>query len=581
MAGPQLSISDVQPSAALPIGAGLATHILDAAPLGMLVAGMDGQVLYSNRAFSDMMGYVPAAEGPMRLADLVHADDNTAFCLQFERISRDEARSWRGEHRFRHADGSPLWVMVAATLLLGGPDLVVIQLTNIELQKKAEEALAYSESRWHSALESARQGVWDYDMRKDRMFYSHMWRVLRGIPPDEEIGKGHDAHWLERIHPDDRERIAATAKKQGQGAEGFDTLEYRERTRDGRYIWILSRGKPIEWDENGTVLRAVGTDTDITHLKTVEMELAAEKERLRVTLEAMADGVIATDTQGHIVFINPVAERLLGCKADEVRGQQSKDIFVLRHAETDETQLCPGRLCIEQRRVVEAGEDLVLWNRGGGWRDIRCTAAPVIMPDGTISGSVLVFQDVTQSRALQRQLAHSATHDALTGLTNRAAFEQSLDRVIRASRGNGSESSLIYVDLDYFKPVNDSAGHAAGDALLKQVAQTIRESCRAHDMVARIGGDEFAVILENCPSQGGRQVADKIVRAINALIFTWAGKEYRIGASAGLAVISSEPASPLGFMGEADAACYAAKAEGRGRVVAFQDMINPPTRNRR
>ena len=556
----------------------MATRVLDAAPVGMLVVSKDGGVRYSNRALSDMLGYVPAAEEPFSLLDMVHATDRTDVHLHLKQLLRGEHGGWRAEHRFRRADQSALWCMVAATLLSGEngePDAVILQITNIELQKRAEEALAYSEARWNSALESARQGVWDYDLRRDRMFYSRMWRVLRAIPDDEEIGADHDLNWLERVHPEDRDRIAAVSPKQGQGEDGYDTLEYRERTRDGRYIWILSRGKPIEWDENGTVVRAVGTDTDITDLKIIEQELAAEKERLRVTMEAMADGVIATDTFGKVIFINPVAAGMLGCDSAEVPGRLARDIFVLRYVESGEVQPCPSGLCIEQRRVIESGENFVFTHRDGGRRDIRYTAAPVIMPDGAISGAVMVFQDVTQSRALQRQLTHSATHDALTGLLNRAAFEQVLDKAIADSRATDRQSCLIYIDLDRFKPVNDTAGHAAGDALLKQVARTIRDACRAHDRVARIGGDEFAIILENCPSAAGKLVAEKVVRAIGSLAFAWAGRDYRIGASAGVTLVAGEPASPLGFMGEADAACYAAKANGRGRVIAFADMLSP------
>jgi diguanylate cyclase (GGDEF)-like protein/PAS domain S-box-containing protein len=563
---------------------GMATRLLDAAPVGMLLVGLDGAILYSNRAFSDMVGYVPAAEHPFALLDMVHVDDRTALRLQIERLIRGETRFWRGECRFRHADQNALWFMVAAKLLdgeAGEPGTLVIQLTNIELQKKAEEALAYSEARWNSALESARQGVWDYDLRRDRMFYSRMWRDLRGIPDDEDIGEEHDSHWLDRIHPDDRERVGNVAKKQGLGIEGHDTLEYRERTRDGRYIWILSRGKPIEWDEHGNALRAVGTDTDITHLKTIELELAAEKERLRVTLQSIADGMISADAEGRIEFMNAAAEQLTGMAAAAAQGRPIRDVFRLRSDSIGTTMDCPVRSCFDREQPVRVEDDAILLGHDGVERDIRCTAAPVLANGGAIAGAVLVFQDVSQSRALQKQLAHTASHDALTGLTNRAAFERLLDTTIAAGRANGRESSLIYLDLDHFKPVNDSAGHAAGDALLRQVAQTIRESCRAHDVVARIGGDEFAVILEGCPAPAGQQAAEKIVRAIGALVFLWAGKQYRIGASAGLTMVNVEPSSPLGFLGEADAACYAAKAEGRGRAIAFRDMLDPLSRNRR
>ncbi|KKB10178.1 hypothetical protein VE26_01365 [Devosia chinhatensis] len=498
--------------------------------------------------------------------------------LHLDQLLRGEIRSWRSECRLRHADHSPLWVMAVATTLSGEggqDDVLILQLTNIELQKKAEEALAYSEARWNSALESARQGVWDYDLRRDRMFYSRMWRALRGIGDDEDVGADHDAQWLDRIHPEDRDRIALISKKQGQGEDGHDTLQYRERTRDGRYIWILSRGKPIEWDAEGNVVRAVGTDTDITHLKTIEQALAAEKERLRVTLESIADGMISTDAQGNVDFMNEAAEHLTGLSATAAQGRKVEDVFRLFSDAGAVLLDCPVKACFEEGRPVRVEDDAVLFGRDGIRRDIRCTAAPVLADNGRIVGAVLVFQDVTHSRALQRQLAHNASHDPLTGLGNRAYFEDTLDTTIAASRDTGRLSSLIYVDLDHFKPVNDTAGHAAGDALLKQVAQTIRESCRAHDAVARIGGDEFAIILDGCPAPAGKLVAEKIVRAIAALDFAWAGKHYRIGASAGLALISQQPASPLGFMAEADAACYAAKGAGRGRAMAFADMLNP------
>lgn len=551
-------------------------RVLDLSPVSLLVADATGKIIYANAAAAALLG-PSVGKGDHQLGDLIHPEDGPGARLQFERLARGEAACMRGEHRFRHADGGPTWVLLEARALPPEADTAaqfVLQLTDIELQKKAEEALLYNEQRWNSALESARQGVWDYDQRKDRMFYSRMWRRLRGIPDDEEIGENHHAEWEARIHPDDVERVLDAGRRQGRGDDDSDILEYRERTRNGDYIWILSRGGPIEWDENGKVLRSVGTDTDITRLKTIEQELAAEKERLRVTLEAIADGMISADGKGRVAFMNHTAEQLTGMSAAQARGRPVREVFRLRSERSGEFLDCPVWTCFEKRKVIRLDDDGVLVSRDGTQRDVRCTAAPVANGDGSIAGAVLVFQDVSHSRTLQRQLAHSASHDALTGLTNRAAFEQSLNRVIAAAR-SGSESSLIYIDLDRFKPVNDTAGHAAGDALLKQVAQTIRDSCRSHDVVARIGGDEFAILLEGCPLEGGRRVAEKIVRAIGALAFSWAGRDYRIGASAGIATIGLAPASPLGFMGEADAACYAAKGAGRGRAVAFADMIAP------
>lgn len=550
-------------------------RIVDNAAVGMVVSDMGGRLVYANRAFREMLGYAADDDGTRGILDLVHDDDSAAAKLRLQRLMRGESEDYRGEHRFRHADGSPLWVMVAASVLHAdvtqAPQYLIVQVTNIELQKRAEEALAYSESRWNFALESARQGVWDHDIRTDTMFYSRMWRIMRGIPPEEEVD-GDQEKWFARIHPDDIAHVRANVDRQDQGDEDFDALEYRERKRDGSYVWILSRGKPVEWDETGHPVRTLGTDTDITRLKTIELELAAEKERLRVTLDSIADGMISTDETGLVVFMNPAAELLTGYGSREALGREVRDIFALRDGATGEKQECPVAICLATDEPAHLDDDMILVGQAGTERDIRCTASPVKMPGGKLAGAVLVFQDVTQSRAMQRQLTHSANHDELTGLPNRAAFDRALNGAIATARDGQHQHCLLYIDLDRFKPVNDTAGHAAGDALLRQVADTIRGSCRSHDMAARIGGDEFAVLLQDCPGDSGKAVADKIVRAIGALLFGWAGRNYRIGASVGMTVIDAGPASPLGFMGEADAACYAAKARGRGLAVIFRDI---------
>ena len=545
--------------------------VVESAAVGMVVSDMDGRMVYANAAFTALLGR-GVEDGGGDFFELIHPDDSAAARQRLTLLMHGEASEYRGEHQFRHADGSPLWVMVAAALLRadsGEPLYLITQLTSIELQKKAEEALAHSESRWNFALESARQGVWDHDIRTDTMFYSRMWRIMRGIPPDEEID-GDQAKWLARIHPDDRERIMANVDRQDKGES--DTLEYRELTRDGSYIWILSRGKPVEWDEHGNPTRTLGTDTDITRLKTVEQELAAEKERLHVTLDAIADGMISADQDGRVVMMNPAAEQLTGYSSSEAIGKEVRSIFTLRDGVTGAIQECPVAICLARDEPAHLDDDMILVSRSGVERDIRCTAAPVHTQAGKLGGAVLVFQDVSQSRAMQRELAHSATHDDLTGLANRAAFERVLNSAIASARDGSRRHCLLYIDLDRFKPVNDNAGHAAGDALLKQVAQTIRGSCRSHDVAARIGGDEFAVLLNDCPPEVGQRIADKIVRAIGALAFGWAGRTYHIGASIGLTMVTHQPASPLGFMGEADAACYAAKGRGRGMAVTFGDL---------
>jgi diguanylate cyclase (GGDEF)-like protein/PAS domain S-box-containing protein len=553
-------------------GGALLRKVIESAAVGMALVGVDGRLLFVNTAFAEMIGCTIDDAAGTQTADLVHPDCDAALPLHLDRLLAGEAEEHRAESRLRHADGSAIWVLAVASLLrsdtTGHPLYVILQTTNIDRQKRAEAALAYAESRWSFALEAAGQGVWDHDKRTDDMFYSRTWRTMRGYRPDEWVDPNQEA-WLSRVHPDDVPRIRANVDKQDHGVDGYETLEYRERHRDGHWVWILSRGRPVEWDENGVSVRTIGTDTDITRLKTIEAELAEEKERLRVTLQSIGDGVISTDSNRRVTFMNTVAERMTGWTLAGATGHLVDEVFPMAEERSGRIAASPVARCLVTGDVTYVDEDVVLEPRRGERRDIRCSAAPLRTPEGTVIGAVLVFQDVSSSRTLQRQLAHSASHDSLTGLPNRVAFEQALGTITAEAVRDRREHALCFIDLDHFKPVNDGAGHAAGDALLREVAATISSCCRKQDFAARIGGDEFALLLSDCPLEVARRVAEKIGAAIAAIEFRAGATAYRISASVGITSVTDT--SPAELMRRADAACYTAKGEGRSRVVVYTD----------
>jgi diguanylate cyclase (GGDEF)-like protein len=223
-------------------------------------------------------------------------------------------------------------------------------------------------------------------------------------------------------------------------------------------------------------------------------------------------------------------------------------------------------------------EDAVLISRSGERRAVRDSAAPIRTPQGEVLGAVLVFQDITHSRALQKELAHSAMHDGLTGLPNRVAFERALSVAVDQAHHELREHALCFIDLDRFKPVNDTAGHAAGDALLQQISHAIRRACRQQDFVARIGGDEFAVLLADCSVAGARKAARQIVESIAGVRFGWNGRVYQIGASVGITAVTARAPHLTELMNQADTACYAAKAAGRNGVVVYDPRVHGPER---
>jgi diguanylate cyclase (GGDEF)-like protein/PAS domain S-box-containing protein len=550
----------------------LLRKVMESAAVGMAVVGADGRTIYVNKAYEAMLGFAPGERLGQTSDEAIYAEDRTTVGLRFDQLLRDEVDELTIECRMNHKHGHPVWALITASLLksevTGLPLYVIVQIVNIDRQKRAEAALAETESRWNYALESAGQGVWDYNIPRDDMFYSRMWRQMRGIPDGEYVDPAMDK-WLERVHPEDVAKLNATVKKQSAGEDGYDTLEYRERHRDGHYIWILSRGKPVEWNADGKPIRAVGTDTDITRLKLAEAELAEEKERFRVTLESIGEGVIAADADGCVRYMNPVAEHLSGWNEAEALGQPLWQVFVSKNESTGEIASDVIGHCIASGATTEIDRDVILVARDGTGRGVSGTASPVRSEDGRTMGAVLVFKDATDHQEEQRRLAHSASHDGLTGLPNRAAFARALSEACRQVGDERREHALCFIDLDRFKPVNDTAGHAAGDALLQIIARTIRGCCRAQDFAARMGGDEFVVLLADCSQADARAVGQKIVDEVARVDFAWNGVAHHIGASVGIAAVMADAERDVLAM--ADAACYAAKSAGRGRVVVSGD----------
>ena len=528
----------------------------------------DGKLLHANE---EMRATAKAFElGDATLDTLAPEDRTSSASVEFERFRAGRTDVLRSRHAIRCLSGRLFWADLSARRRVFAPGeapLIVVQFFDVTETFEARAEMDRHNARWETALAAAGQGMWEHDATTGKLTVSQGWKRLRGVPDDEEVTFSREA-WLGRVHPDDREAIDRISSQQGR-VEGCDTLEYRERHRDGHYIWIYSRGRPYAWDENGEVLLTIGTDTDITRPKAVEAELALEKERLHVTLESIADGVISTDADGLVTFINQAAVQMTGWSGEEAIGQPIDQVFDCYAEGDDDTHTHSVAQCLSQGSVHRVSGYSRLKGRNGRSRYVREIASPVRNEAGAVIGSVMVFQDSTQHRRFQRQLEHSATHDALTGLANRTAFETQLETSVQQAMSGQHAHVLCLIDLDKFKAVNDGGGHTAGDALLKEVATVIRNSCRQSDCVARLGGDEFGLILNNCTVKTARRVTQQIISNVDALKFDWHGQTFRIGASIGITAINNTTGSATELYRNADNACYAAKRNGRGCEVVF------------
>lgn len=297
--------------------------------------------------------------------------------------------------------------------------------------------------------------------------------------------------------------------------------------------------------------------------------LKDEHEKALVTLHSIGDAVITTDKRGVVEYLNPIAEDLTGWSNEESQGEPLAIIFNIINETTRQPAPNPVIRCLKEGRIVGLANHTALISRDGTEHVIEDSAAPIRNHQDKILGSVLVFRDVTRDRLARRQLEYLAQHDTLTGLKNRFFFEQQLDRIVNiASRGQ-HHSALLYIDLDEFKIINDTAGHAAGDDLLVEVSSLLSARLRQGDVLARLGGDEFGIILENIMPDKLQATAESFNQVLQGFRYDWDGNHYGVTCSIGTTVIDKDTKSLAEAMRQADIACYVAKGDGRNRIHIY------------
>lgn len=318
-----------------------------------------------------------------------------------------------------------------------------------------------------------------------------------------------------------------------------------------------------------------------TRTRRFQQALYETREQAIVTLQSIGEAVISTNSHGLIEYINPQAASILGYTLAELYGKPLSDYLNLR--QNDE----PLDFAELMRTTTHSGEryfgaqGLALHTPVSNYKYlIELTAAPIFDQHRNITGTVIAMRDVTTLRALDDELNFQATHDGLTGLLNRHEFEQRVLSALEQTRINKNEHAVCYIDLDMFKAVNDTCGHIAGDELLRQLAMLLQESIRKTDALARVGGDEFALLLHSCDMNRAKTLADNLLNIIERFRFHWKNKTFKIGASIGIAPIRPDSGTLVSIMQSADFACYSAKDAGRNRVYSAESETDLVGRRR-
>jgi len=438
------------------------------------------------------------------------------------------------------------------------------QLAGIAIERRrGEAALRGSEAKFRGLFESIAEGVYQSGRDGRLLSVNPAFVAMMGYGSAEEL---YALPGAAELYWDPADRAEFTRRIESEGE--IRDAEFLMRRRDGQQLVILENSRPMR-DAADLIIGYEGTIRDITARKRAEQAVFAEKERAQVTLQSIGDAVIATDAEGRIEYLNPVAESLTAWSLAEARGQPLGAVLKLVNELTREPIGNSLAGALGRAESGAATDHTVLITRAGNEVAIQESAAPISDRAGRVIGAVVVFHDVTRERRLKRALAYQASHDALTGLINRREFDNRLhSALLSAQRGEGAYA-LLYIDLDQFKVVNDTCGHQAGDRLLRDVTGLLQTRVRATDTIARLGGDEFGVLLEGCAVEQATRIAEGIRQAIRDFRFIWGASTLSVGASIGIVQIRAETETVTQVMSAADIACYAAKDAGRNRIHVY------------
>ncbi len=397
---------------------------------------------------------------------------------------------------------------------------------------------------------------------------------LVGLEPAQLVGR----EVADLVKPAYRALFRKTVAKRLAGETAPQRIEMQLINGNQTGLWVEAQSSMIEFHGHHAILTIA---RDVSHRKSLEVSLSRSKRQAQYTLESISEGVITTDNDGRIDYVNLAAETLLGVNRDDAAGHRVGELFTLVDDADRRPLGDPVERCLAMRRRVNMGRRAVMVTTDGEHEhSVEITASPVRGPSNSISGTVVVFHDVSELRGLTRKMSYQATHDPLTGLINRREFERRLEEAMDSAHADEAVHMLFYMDLDRFKAVNDSCGHQAGDNMLREVAGLIKEQVRDSDYVGRLGGDEFGSLLIGCPIDKARQIATDICNAVADYRFVWKDKIFNIGISIGLVEISHATGSLQDVMAAADSACYMAKQQGRGKVHVYSSRDEAVARER-
>ena len=520
-----------------------------------MILDLAGRVLDANDAMCRLVGLDVTAMVGRSTTQLHHPSDVASGTQRGSDVFAGRVESAQWERVFAGGDGSPVPLLVHSSLVRdehGAPDSVHTFCQDLSQLRQAERSLSRSTARFEAMLSEATDWAFVADADGVIAYASPAVLTALGYEPTVLVGRqGQDF-----VHPDDLAAMRQTWRSVLEEPQERHRLTFRTRAADGRWVWVEEvLTNRLDHPE---IAGVIGNGRDVTDRMAAEGALRASEARYRAIAETALEGIWVGDSSGRTLFANKTVAEILGMTLQQVYDTNGADILAPDDPEPQRDR---------SRRRAEVGAEIYevdYRHPDGAVRRLRLSVSPMI-EDGT-PASLVMISDVTDVRAAEAQLLSRALHDGLTGLPNRARMTEQIEEALTRQLAVTGTVAVLLADLDDFKLVNDTWGHAAGDELLQQVAERLSGSVRSGDIVARFGGDEFVILCEDVTLAQAEAVAARVVDALSSP-FSIGGQLTFVAASIGIALSPPQDAATL--LQYADTAMYEAKARGRGQLRVF------------
>ncbi len=540
------------------------------APIGMAIVGLDERIQQVNPALEHMLGDEGGRLVGRTVADVTHPDDVDDTQEYVDRIRSGDSAPTTREKRFLHTGGHAVLCRVTNAIVrdhVGIPQYAIALLQDLTDQEEATRTIEQQQDRLQMILEASGMAAWEVSMETGEYVDAQNLATVFGTSPDAAIAPG---DFLSRVHPDDLQRFLDSPLTGAPGSDRF-VVDYRVRQDDGTTAHLRSQGSLVR-AQDGSPVGLRGTTLDISEQHAAEQARLEQAQVYRRMIGAARDAFVGVDHDGKIVEWNRAAESIFGWPTAEAMGRRlvgtavspsdraAVDLGLVDTDQFDSEAPIPGR-------VAMTGI-----HRNG--REFPIEASFIHLPEGDGSTRFRAFiRDITDQVAYEKQLADQALTDSLTGLPNRALFVDRLHEAVVRLRRRTNGLAVLFIDVDSFKTVNDSLGHAVGDELLIALAERLLDHLRAGDTLARFGGDEFVVLCENLPEPtAGAQLAQRLLSSLDAPL-RLGERRHHVAVSIGIAPVDDPTAHPEEIIRNADTAMYRAKERGGGQYEIFDDAI--------